>query len=104
VDLPATAGLAAATQRGMTGRLLFPGEDRFDALRRPATNRYQTAPPQAIARCAARADVAQVIDFAGRYGLTRYGQHLPRLRNVKARYDPDDFFHHEQSIPPIHEE
>jgi hypothetical protein len=21
-----------------------------------------------------------------------------------ARYDPDDFFHHEQSIPPIHEE
>jgi FAD/FMN-containing dehydrogenase len=33
-----------------------------------------------------------------------YGEHLPRLRNVKARYDPDDFFHHEQSIPPIHEE
>jgi FAD/FMN-containing dehydrogenase len=54
---------------GMTGRLLFPAEDRFDALRRPATNRYQTAPPQAIARCAAPADVAQVIDFARRYGL-----------------------------------
>jgi FAD/FMN-containing dehydrogenase len=33
-----------------------------------------------------------------------YGEHLPRLRNVKARYDPDDFFHHGQSIPPILEE
>jgi hypothetical protein len=44
---------------GMTGRLLFPAEDRFDPLRRPATNRYQTSPPQAIARCAAPADVAQ---------------------------------------------
>ena len=64
--------------RGMTGRLLFPGEDRFDALRRPATNRYQTAPPQAIARCAAPADVAQVIDFARRYGLQCQSSLRPR--------------------------
>jgi berberine-like enzyme len=29
-----------------------------------------------------------------------YGKNLPRLQEVKARYDPDDFFHHRQSIPP----
>jgi FAD/FMN-containing dehydrogenase len=29
-----------------------------------------------------------------------YGTNLPRLHEVKTRYDPDDFFHHRQSIPP----
>jgi FAD/FMN-containing dehydrogenase len=28
-----------------------------------------------------------------------YGQNLPRLRKIKAQYDPDNFFHHGQSIP-----
>jgi FAD/FMN-containing dehydrogenase len=27
-----------------------------------------------------------------------YGSNYPRLQRIKARYDPEDFFHHPQSI------
>ncbi|HEX3205397.1 MAG TPA: FAD-binding protein, partial [Propionibacteriaceae bacterium] len=55
--------------RSMTGQLLLPEDDQFETLRRPATNRYETAPPQAIARCANPTDVGQVVNFSRRYGL-----------------------------------
>jgi FAD/FMN-containing dehydrogenase len=55
--------------RSITRPLLLGGEEQFDTLRRPATNRYQTARPQAIARCASPTDVVQVINFCRRYGL-----------------------------------
>jgi FAD/FMN-containing dehydrogenase len=55
--------------RRITRPLLLGGEAQFDTLRRPATNRYQTARPQAIARCASPTDVVQVINFCRRYEL-----------------------------------
>jgi hypothetical protein len=55
--------------RGLTGPLLRPGDEQFEALRRPATNRYRHWSPQAIARCATPTDVAHVINFARRCGL-----------------------------------
>ena len=71
----------------------------------------------AATRPAAAQWLSQVRDVLAGYGTGRayqnfpdpeladpltayYGKNLPRLREVKARYDPDDFFHHRQSIPP----
>jgi FAD/FMN-containing dehydrogenase len=53
----------------MTGSVLLGGDEQFETLRRPATNRYQIPHPQAITRCATSTDVAHVINFARRYGL-----------------------------------
>ena len=53
----------------MPAELHRPGDERFEELARPATNRYPTSQPQAIARCATPTDVAHMINFARRYGL-----------------------------------
>ncbi|MFZ1115089.1 MAG: FAD-binding oxidoreductase [Propionibacteriaceae bacterium] len=71
----------------------------------------------AATRAAAAQWLSQVRDVLAGYGTGRayqnfsdpeltdplpayYGTNLRRLREVKARYDPDDFFQHGQSIPP----
>ncbi len=81
--------------RSMSGPLLLPGDDQFESLRMPAMSRYASPRPQAIARCVSPTDVARVVKFARGLGLET------AVRGA-GRYDPDDFFHHRQSIPPRH--
>lgn len=51
-------------ENAMPAELHRLGDERFEELARPATNRYPTSQPQAIARCATPTDVAHVINFA----------------------------------------
>jgi FAD/FMN-containing dehydrogenase len=30
-----------------------------------------------------------------------YGSNLPRLREIKSQYDPENVFHYHQSVPPL---
>ncbi|WP_342772898.1 BBE domain-containing protein [Ectobacillus funiculus] len=36
------------------------------------------------------------------FGREYYGANFARLREVKAKYDPENFFHFPQSIPPAY--
>jgi FAD/FMN-containing dehydrogenase len=122
VDLPAAAGLAA-TQPGHGWTVAVPSRGPLDRGNRFLLEYTATSDPvQSVASPGTASDwLGQVRELLHEHGTGRayqnfanpeladplyayYGEHLPRLRNVKARYDPDDFFHHEQSIPPIHEE
>jgi FAD/FMN-containing dehydrogenase len=40
-------------------------------------------------------------DEAGDPAKAAYGPNLPRLRKLKAKYDPENFFHMNQNIPPL---
>jgi len=92
----------------------FVHRDELFLLERTSTS--DPGEPAATRAVAARW-LSQVRDVLAGYGTGRayqnfpdpeladplpayYGTNLPRLREVKARHDPDDFFHHGQSIPP----
>src|SRR5215218_3878550 len=67
-----------ALQQGLAGDVVLPGSDEYEWARRPFIARFDEIGPQAIARCSAPEDVAEVIAFARRYGIdraTRSGGH-----------------------------
>jgi FAD/FMN-containing dehydrogenase len=80
-------GLAALTpwehdwtrlRRGLTGRLVLPGDADYDAVRRPYNTVYAHRRPAAIALCANESDVARCLDHAAGHRLpvaARSGRH-----------------------------
>ncbi|MEU4742260.1 FAD-dependent oxidoreductase, partial [Actinosynnema sp. NPDC023658] len=53
-------------RRKLTGRLVLPGDDTYDTVRRPSNTVYAHRRPAAVALCADESDVARCLDFAAR--------------------------------------
>ncbi|KOX27576.1 FAD-binding dehydrogenase [Saccharothrix sp. NRRL B-16348] len=72
IQATALVGLAAwerdwdRLRRGLTGRLVLPGDDVYDTVRRPYNTVYAHRRPAAVALCADESDVARCLDFAAR--------------------------------------
>jgi FAD/FMN-containing dehydrogenase len=58
-----------ALQRGISGQLVRPGDDAYQRARTPFIAWFDDPEPQALVRCAAPEDVAEVIGFARRHGI-----------------------------------
>src|SRR6266542_3156192 len=58
-----------ALQRGISGQLVRPGDDAYQRARTPFIAWFDDPEPQAVVRCAAPEDVAEVIGFARRQGI-----------------------------------
>ncbi|QSB16628.1 FAD-binding oxidoreductase [Natronosporangium hydrolyticum] len=71
------------------------GDDARAAARGWAKRSWRSVHPWAAGGVYPNYPDADLPDWARAY----YGDNLPRLTEVKARYDPDDVFHFAQSIP-----
>lgn len=54
-------------RRALTGRLVLPGDDDYDTVRRPYNLVYARRRPAAVALCADEDDVARCLEFAARH-------------------------------------
>ncbi|RSM74197.1 hypothetical protein DMB66_01945 [Actinoplanes sp. ATCC 53533] len=64
-----TPGDWKALAASLDGAVELPGTTAYDQARRLVDPRFDTVAPPAVARCAGRADVAEVIRFARRFGV-----------------------------------
>ena len=65
-------------QQGISGDVVLPGSEAYEWMRKPFIARFDEIEPEAVVRCAAPEDVAEVLAFARRYGIdtaTRSGGH-----------------------------
>jgi FAD/FMN-containing dehydrogenase len=65
-------------RRQLTGRLLLPADDGYDAASQPANGRYSATRPVAVALCATDSDIVACVNWAREYGVqpvTRNGGH-----------------------------
>jgi hypothetical protein len=106
VDTTTLAQLAP----GFTGRLLQPTDAEYEDARR-VHNGLVDKRPAIIARCRGVADICDAIklaralnmdvhDEAGDPAAAAYGANYSRLRELKAKYDPENFFHANVNIRP----
>jgi FAD/FMN-containing dehydrogenase len=58
-----------ALRRRVAGDVLLPGSDAYEWARKPFIARFDEIVPQAVVRCTASEDVAQVLAFARRYEI-----------------------------------
>ncbi len=58
-----------ALRRRVAGDVLLPGSDAYEWARKPFIARFDEIVPQAVVRCTASEDVAQVAAFARRYEI-----------------------------------
>ncbi|MFD1145681.1 FAD-dependent oxidoreductase [Saccharothrix hoggarensis] len=56
-------------RRALTGRLVRPGDDGYDTVRRPFNTVYAHRRPAAVALCADESDVARCLDFAATHDV-----------------------------------
>jgi len=65
-------------QQDISGDVVLPGSDAYAWVRKPFIARFDEIEPEAVVRCSAPEDVAEVLAFAWRYGVntaTRSGGH-----------------------------
>lgn len=65
---PGTVDWSQTTQQ-LTGELLLPGSNGYEAARKPAVERFHQIRPAAVLRCRSAADVVQALALAERSGL-----------------------------------
>ena len=59
----------SALSRTLAGEVVLPDSPEYDSVRRPAIARFEDVRPQAVARCAGLADVAEAVTFARRHDV-----------------------------------